>query len=208
MELTSDSFEDGSPIPTEFALARPDPDTRVTLSGNLSPHLAWSGVPEGTRSFAITVIDFDVPGSGEDVNREDREVPADLPRVGFTHWLLADLPASVTEIAAGEYSDGVTAGGKDAGNGPHGTRQGVNDFTGWFAGDPEMGGTYLGYDGPAPPWNDSLVHHYNFTVHALDVESTGLEGGFTLEQFEDAVSGHILDSATMVGSYTQNPRLR
>jgi Phosphatidylethanolamine-binding protein len=52
---------------------------------------------------------------------------------------------------------------------PHGLRQGLNDFTGWFANDPNMKGTYFGYDGPAPPWNDSVVHHYTFTLYAIDV---------------------------------------
>ena len=48
-----------------------------------------------------------------------------------------------------------------------------------MAGDPEMGGTYGGDDGPFPPFNDERLHHYNFVVHALDVPSLGLEGSST-----------------------------
>ena len=43
------------------------------------------------------------------------------------------------------------------------------DYTGWFADDPQMSGQYFGYDGPFPPFNDSLVHHYVFTLYALNV---------------------------------------
>ena len=57
-----------------------------------------------------------------------------------------------------------------------GTRQGLNDYTGWFAGDPAMAGSYFGYDGPFPPFNDSLVHHYVFTLYAVAVPRLPVEG--------------------------------
>ena len=114
-----------------------------------------------------------MPSRGDDVNQAGREIPADLPRVDFFHWLLADVPASASAIAEGAFSTGFTARGKP---GPavtvpgfEGARQGLNDFTGWFAGNPELAGDYFGYDGPFPPWNDSLVHHYVFTLYALGV---------------------------------------
>jgi Raf kinase inhibitor-like YbhB/YbcL family protein len=78
---------------------------------------------------------------------------------------------------------------------------------GWFVGDPDLDGTYKGYDGPCPPWNDSLVHHYHFTVYALDVESLGLSGDFTAEDVKQAAEGHTLGSAAITGTYTLNPRL-
>jgi Raf kinase inhibitor-like YbhB/YbcL family protein len=103
------------------------------------------------------------------------------------------------------FSDGVTPKGKSGrSNRPF---EGVNDYTGWFAGDPEMGGTYKGYDGPCPPWNDSLIHHYVFTVYALDVDSLGLNGDFTAGDVEEAMKSHIIDSARLTGTYTLNPRL-
>ena len=55
---------------------------------------------------------------------------------------------------------------------------GVNNYTDWFAGDEQMAGDYGGYDGPCPPWNDELLHHYRFTLYALDVPSLGLPGAF------------------------------
>ena len=207
MRLWSDSFEDGGWIDPRNAFATAAEEDHVRLSDNLNPHLAWDEVPEGTRSFALLMRDRDVPGSGEDVNVEGREVPADLPRVFFDHWVVVDLPPDLREIAEGEFASGVTPRGKDGGEGPHGCRQGRNDYTGWFADDPDMSGTYHGYDGPAPPWNDSIVHHYELTLHALDTETTDVGESFTCSNLLDTIEGHVLDRATITGRYTQNPRL-
>lgn len=203
MKLRSDSITDGAAIRPEFAFARlGDP---VTLSDNRSPHLAWGDVPEGTRSFAIVCVDPDVPSRPDNVNQEGRTVPADLPRVEFTHWLMVDIPPECRELAEGACSDGITPQGKRTPPGPPGSKQGVNDYTGWFSGDPEMGGDYLGYDGPCPPWNDSLVHHYHFHVYALDVPSLELDDRFKLEDVREAMEGHVLDQAELVGLYSLNP---
>lgn len=207
MELTTNSFEAGGPIPARFAFAKPDPEGHVTFSDNVSPALEWRDVPEGTRSFALICHDYDVPSKGDDVNREDREIPEDLPRVDFFHWAVVDLPADLRSVAEGEFSDRVVPGGKDGGAGPYGSRQGINDFTNWFAGDADMEGSYFGYDGPAPPWNDSIVHHYVFTLYALDSDTIPVEGGFTGHDVRDAIEGHVLAEASVEGTYTQNPRL-
>jgi Raf kinase inhibitor-like YbhB/YbcL family protein len=135
-------------------------------------------------------------------------VPAGLPRARFYHWTMVDIPAAVTEIAAGECSNGIVAGGKKELRGPRGARQGVNDYTGWFASDPDMAGTYRGYDGPCPPWNDTLVHHYHFTVYALSVERVPVEGDFTASQVLDAIRGHVVAEATLVGTYSLNPGVK
>lgn len=207
MEISTNSFEPGGPIPSRCAFAEHDPETRVTLADNVNPHLEWTDVPEGTKSFVVLVHDPDVPSRGDDVNQPDREVPQDLPRVDFFHWVLVDIPADKTSIEEGEFASGVEPGGKQVQEGPYGTRQGVNDFTGWFAGDEEMAGTYYGYDGCAPPWNDSIVHNYVFTVYALDVESLDVEGDFTGQDVREAMDGHVLAEASLEGTYTQNPRL-
>ena len=207
MRLTSTSFPDGGVIPARYAFATSASEEHVALSDNVNPGLSWTDPPAGTRSFALICHDYDVPSSGEDVNQEDREIPEDLPRVDFIHWVVVDLPAELREITEGEFCSGVTGGGKAGGVGPHGCRQGLNDFTGWFAGDEAMGGRYHGYDGPAPPWNDSIVHHYVFTLYALDIASVPVEGSFTATQVKDAMEGHVLAEASVVGTYTQNPRL-
>jgi hypothetical protein len=169
MQLTSESFSSGSPIPGEFAFAVIDPVNHIAVSTNRNPQLAWSDVPEGTRSFALICHDYDVPSSIEDVNQEDREIPESLPRDIFFRWVLIDIPADVREIPSGRHSDRVTPTGKPRPAAPHGARHGVNDYTKWFASDENKRGDYYGYDGPAPPWNDSIVHHYVFTLYALDI---------------------------------------
>lgn len=205
MQITTDSFSNGDVIPEQYAFAKHHPETRVTLAGNTNPHLEWTDVPDGTKSFALICHDYDVPSQGDDVNQPDREVPSDLPRVDFFHWVLVDLPPDKTSIVEGEFADSVVAGGQDA-DAPHG-RHGLNDFTGWFSEDPDMAGNYYGYDGPAPPWNDSIVHHYVFTVFALDVARLDVWGDFTGRDVRAAMAGHVLDEAALEGSYTQNPRL-
>ena len=207
MQLQSRSFSEGQPIPGEFAFAVIDPVHHVALSTNRNPHLEWSDVPQGTQSFAIVCHDYDVPSRGDDVNQEGREVPATLPRVDFFHWVLLDLPATVREIAAGSQSDAVTARGKAGPATREGWRHGINDYTQWFAGDMRMRGTYYGYDGPAPPWNDSLMHHYVFTLYALDVPHLSVEGELTGHSVRKALAGHVLAEATLTGIYSLNPRV-
>jgi hypothetical protein len=97
--------------------------------GNQSPHLVWSDAPEGTESFAVTCYDPDAPTGS-----------------GFWHWLVVNLPADTTELAAGAGSAG--------GSVPDGALQTRTDF-----GQP-------GYGGPCPPQGDH-PHRYLFTVHAV-----------------------------------------
>ena len=72
--LTSNDFKDGDVLP----------DAHVQAKGNRSPHLAWSGAPEGTKSFAITAYDPDAPTGS-----------------GFWHWTVANIPADLSEIPTG-----------------------------------------------------------------------------------------------------------
>ncbi|MBS1198741.1 MAG: YbhB/YbcL family Raf kinase inhibitor-like protein [Proteobacteria bacterium] len=158
MKLTSTSFADGAAIPGEFAFCIPDPAHHVCLGRNLNPQLSWSEIPSGTKSFALICHDPDVPCRGDDVNREERTVPASLPRIDFFHW--------------------------------H-----------------DMQGDYYGYDGPCPPWNDERLHHYIFTLYALDIERLPLEGRFGGPEVRSAIQGHILATASLTGTYTLNPAL-
>ncbi len=205
MQLTSSSFEDNSPIPETCAFGVIDPSAHVRLSENRNPALAWSDLPAGTKSLVLICNDPDVPSKPDDVNQEGHSVPSDLPRVDFCHWVLVDMSPDKHEIAEGAYSREITPGGKRDPKGPAGSRQGQNDYTNWFAGDPDMGGTYLGYDGPCPPWNDSIVHRYVFTLYATDLERCPVEDNFTAADVLSAIEGHVLDQASITGLYRLNP---
>ena len=206
MKLWSDSWTNGDRIPARYAAGKPTA-SGVGFADNVNPHLAWSDVPAGTRSLVLVCHDFDVPSRGDDVNQPDREVPSDLPRVDFFHWVLVDLPPSRAQIAEGEFSRGFTERGKAGPATLHGARQGLNDYTNWFASDEQMRGDYFGYDGPFPPFNDSLVHHYVFTLYALDLERLPVDGRFTGADVRAALAGHVLAEATHSGTYTLNRRL-
>lgn len=81
--LTSNDITDGGVLP----------DAQVQAKGNTSPHLAWSGAPEGTKSYAIHCYDPDAPTGS-----------------GFWHWTVANIPADVTELATGASSAGLPEG--------------------------------------------------------------------------------------------------
>lgn len=85
---------------------------------DLSPPLAWSDAPEGTKDFALIVDDPDAPD------------PA-APKMVWVHWVVYDLPASTTALA-----EGMTASSL-----PKGAHQGLNDWkkAGWRGPDPPVG---------------------------------------------------------------------
>lgn len=200
MRLSSQSFSEQQRIPGEFAFGVPGQGEPMGFGANRNPQLAWDEVPPGTRSFALICVDDDVPSVFDDGNQAGRSIAHDLPRIDFIHWVMADIPSDVREIAAGSCSDGVVKGGKQAPAGPAGSCQGINDYTG-FMGD----GDYYGYDGPCPPWNDERLHHYHFRVYALDVPTLSLSGRFTAADLQKAMQGHVLAEAELTGTYTLNP---
>jgi len=205
--VSIDAWTDGAAIPDRFAFGTLDANNQFAMSSNVSPAVSWSGAPEGTKSFALLCSDPDVPSSAEDVNQEGKVVPADLPRITFFHWVAANISADRSRLAEGEGSDGVTPKGKATGDVGYGTT-GSNNYTQWFDGDADMGGTYGGYDGPCPPWNDSIIHHYHFTVYALSVERLDLPADFDGPALLAAIEGHVLASASHMGTYTLNHTLR
>jgi len=130
----------------------------------ISPPLSWSVTPRGTAAYAVVMQDPDAPGGT------------------FTHWLLLDLPASVTSLP-----QGVPAGERPAVGGV----QAQND-----AG-------VTGYSGPCPPAGP--VHHYRFTVYALD-RPLGLVPVPSKGSALKAMQGHILSQGTLVGTYQRAAR--
>lgn len=207
MQLTVKGIENGKPIPEKFAFGIPDPQQHMVFGNNLNPEIRWTDMPRGTLSFALVMKDPDVPSDASNANVEGKTLPEDMPRVDFFHWLLADIPSGLHFIHEGEESDEVVAKGKPAGQVEVGVR-GVNNFTEFMAGNPDMEGEYGGYDGPCPPWNDERLHHYEFTLYALDVSSLDLPDNYRGPDLLAAMEGHILEQASVTGTYTLNPALR
>ncbi|GAA2742049.1 YbhB/YbcL family Raf kinase inhibitor-like protein [Kitasatospora cinereorecta] len=169
---------DRPPLPHQFL--RPVPPFTVTSDevteggtlaaaqtyegGNISPQLRWSGFPADTRSFAVTCFDPDAPTGS-----------------GWWHWVLFDLPASVTELPAGAGSGafpGLPAGAIHARN-DYGTRD---------------------FGGAAPPKGHG-PHRYVFTVHALGVERLGLDADTSAAAIGGTLGFHALARATLCGVY-------
>lgn len=205
MRIASKSIVDGQPIDPRHAFGKPDPVDRATLSDNISPHLTWQELPAGTKSLVLVMVDPSAPSVRDDVNQPDRTVPRSLARANFYHWVVVDIDPNVSEFPEGAFSSEPVVGGKPSPDGPFGTRCGLNDYSGFLADDPKLAGRYHGYDGPFPPWNDELTHEYTLTVYATDLERTPVEGSFTGPEVLAAIEGHVLDSASLHGSYRIAP---
>lgn len=196
LRVLTDAFESGQAIPPEYAYCMPDGKGRTQHGGNKNPGIRWSGAPEGTKSYTLIMVDPDVPASFELANQPGKIIPADFPRQNFYHWVLFDIPASVTGIEEGRDSQKVIEGGKPIGQLAYG-----------ITGPNSYGKGHGGYDGPCPPWNDERLHHYHFIVYALDVETLGLSGPLTGNLVQEAMTGHVLALGEIVGTYTNNPSL-
>lgn len=121
-DLTSTDVHNGEPMDARYAHGSAGGE-------NVSPNLSWSGFPAETKSFVVTCFDPDAPTGS-----------------GFWHWVLVDVPTSVTEL-------------------PTAVREA--DLGGAFSIRNDYGDT--GYGGAAPPPGDR-PHRYVFAVHAVDVE--------------------------------------
>jgi Raf kinase inhibitor-like YbhB/YbcL family protein len=206
LKVTLDGVGNGEAMPAQYAFCVPAQQGHVTLGPDKNPTVSWSGAPKGTKSYAVIVVDPDVPSVPTDVNKEGKTIPKSLKRVNFYHWVLVDIPATVSAIDEGADSDKVMPHGKPPGPAKVGVR-GINDYTKWFAGDEAMKGNYGGYDGPCPPWNDTIVHHYHFKVYALDVPTLKLSGNFDGPQALKAMKSHTLAKGESVGTYVLNPAM-
>ena len=150
LALSSSSFADQGEIPTRFTCEGDD----------VSPALAWSGVPAGTKSLALIVDDPDAPDPR-------------APKMTWVHWVVYDLPPSATSLP--EAARAL----------PSGARDGLNDWK------------RTGYGGPCPPIGR---HRYFHKLYALDTVLPDL-GAATKAQVEEAMKGHVLDRAELVGTY-------
>jgi Raf kinase inhibitor-like YbhB/YbcL family protein len=205
LRISVDTFKDGAMIPNKYAFCMPVAQGHTAPGANFSPSISWSRGPRGTESYVIMLYDTDSPAEQrEKINKEGITLTAAIPRKTFYHWVLVDIPRYVRSLREGADSDARVVHGKPATPAAAGVR-GLNDYTKVTAGNDAMKGKYYGYDGPCPPWNDAVVHHYHFAVFALSVKSLDLppdfDGGDALESMKDK----ILAQGEVVGLYTQNP---
>ena len=205
-KIKIDGWKHKTAIPAKYAFGQPGKDEPFATSDNISPRITWENPPAETQSFALICHDPDVPSSAEDVNQEGRTVPASLARVPFHHWVLIDIPSELSELPEAIGSEGVTPRGKPCAASKVGLH-GQNDYTHWFAGDKDMEGIYGAYDGPCPPWNDSIAHRYYFTLYALSEKSLGISNNFTAEQAIEAMKGKVLGQCEYMGTYSMNPKV-
>jgi Raf kinase inhibitor-like YbhB/YbcL family protein len=131
---------------------------------NGSPSLSWSGAPAGTKSFALTMYDPDAPTGS-----------------GWWHWVVYNIPASASSLAAG-------AGDAAKKLLPAGSVQGNTDF-----GAP-------GYGGPCPPVGDK-PHHYIFTLYALKADKLDLPAGATAAYVGFNIHANVIAKATFTALY-------
>ena len=200
LTVTVSGIKPGGVIPGAFAYCVPAKEGHIASGPNRSPAIMWSKGPAGTASYALIMIDPDAPTVFDTANKEGQTIPADLARTDFYHWVLVDIPSNVAGLPAGAESAGHAA--KPVGPTNHGLR-GANSVGG-FGGRATKGPTG-GYDGPCPPWNDAIPHHYRFSVYALTVRSLGLSGPFTVPDALRAMKGRVLATGEVVGIYTLNP---
>jgi Raf kinase inhibitor-like YbhB/YbcL family protein len=157
LTLMSPAFVDGGEIPRRHTCEGPD----------LSPELRIDVDVHGVKSLALIVDDPDAP---------DPKAPQSV----WCHWVLYNLPVTMTELLAGARSSSL----------PKGAREGRNDW----------GKT--GYRGPSP---DVGRHRYLFKLFALDVILPDLKEP-TKKQLLDAMKHHVLDEAVLIGTYEKRQR--
>jgi len=127
-----------------------------------SPALTWSGLPQHTKSLVLIVDDPDAPDPAK-------------PKMTWVHWLLYNIPPTVTELP-----QAVTVS-----NLPVGTQQGKNDWK------------RTGYGGPCPPIGR---HRYFHKLYALDIELPDLHLP-NKAKLETAMAGHIIGQTELIGTY-------
>jgi Raf kinase inhibitor-like YbhB/YbcL family protein len=206
LKVSIDGVESGKALPTKHGFCMPAAQGHVGPGPDISPRISWSKGPAGTKSYAVLLHDTDSPAEQrEKMNKEGEKLTAAVPRRNFYHWVLVDIPASVTSLAEGADSNARVVHGKPATPAAAGGVRGLNDFTKVTATNEALKGQYYGYDGPCPPWNDENVHHYHFTVYALSVPTLGLGKEFDGAAALAAMKDKTLAQGELLTLYTTNP---
>ncbi|MAK94019.1 MAG: YbhB/YbcL family Raf kinase inhibitor-like protein [Gammaproteobacteria bacterium] len=145
------------------------PEANSAYGDNVSIDLSWADLPEGTQQLALICDDPIVVEIG-------------MMEQPFVHWVMYNIPASVSGLPAGLPSDATLEmdGLEGAVNGLNGLRR-------------------PGYFGPRPPANGQL-HAYHFRVYALD-DALNLEPGLGKAELLDAMEGHVLATGMLMGHY-------
>jgi Raf kinase inhibitor-like YbhB/YbcL family protein len=156
MTLNSPAFKQDGHIPSKYTCE----------GGDISPPLAWNGVPEGTKSLVMIIDDPDAP---------DPKAPQRV----WVHWVVYNIPPDTKSLPENASKAGL----------PQGTAVGLNDFK------------KAGYGGPCPPIGR---HRYFHKLYALDV-TLDLERA-TKSQTEQAMKGHVLANAELIGTYQKGDR--
>lgn len=167
------------------------PPSLPPAAHDISPAVAWSRGPPGTKSYALIMTDLDVPRDLATLNAPGVVIARSAPRMSFIHWVLVDIPPTITHLAVGEESGGAGRDQHALGRTDHGVR-GANVYSGFYPKGSPLAGTRGGYDGPCPPRNDLKAHRYQTRVYALDVETLGLEGEFFGDAALSRMKGHVL----------------
>jgi Raf kinase inhibitor-like YbhB/YbcL family protein len=152
LTLTSPSFKPMGPIPVKHTCDGED----------VSPALAWTNAPGGTQSFVLIVDDPDAPD------------PA-APKRTYVHWVLYDIPSTVSALAEGVKTADLREGMRD----------GSNDWK------------RTGYGGPCPPIGR---HRYFFKLYALD-RRLGNMGAATKADIQQVMANHVIEMVELVGTY-------
>ena len=172
--LTSPAFVESGVIPT-----------RYTGDGeNVSPPLEWSGAPAGTQSFALVLVDPDVPWGETVAVYGEMPPPGTQPADHFIHWIVTGIPATTSSLP-----DGASPG-----NMPAGTLEPRTSFA-------LFGGEANQYGGPAPP-PGTHAHAYRFVLYALDVASVpGVTAESDFTAVTAAMAGRVLAATTLTGYF-------
>jgi phosphatidylethanolamine-binding protein (PEBP) family uncharacterized protein len=197
LAVTVEQMPHNSAIAPEYALCVPTAEGKSAPGVNRRPTIAWEGAPKATDSFAVFVMDPDVPADFTDAGKDGKIITEAAARQDFFHYGVVKIPANETQLVGGA-ADEETATGMPLVN-----DLGANNYV-----TPPTA-----FGGPCPPWNDARLHHYHFIVLALGKDAPVTlpsDQPETAKQVFDRLitSKSLLAKGVAIGTYTLNPALR